>query len=266
VLRGAWTYRSPNGAPAGASRAGASARVPRNVVSGRSRSAAAPKAATPPPPRRGAHRRGLRAGVPGEQSQPFEEELGPFGEHPPTTACAAWTATASSRRSPAGAPSRQPTACPPHPWTYGGAARRSYGPWGFGTSFGTLRTSVARSRSFRDAALRQEAPDLQVFPAMARPGLEPGTPRFSGSRGGPVPPAKHLQIARFEAAMPRRDTGGCGRLRAGLGLQGGLEVPNDPRSTTSWVRSTSSSWRDGRERCRVARSSYWPPWGRSSRG
>jgi hypothetical protein len=31
---------------------------------------------------------------------------------------------------------------------YGGAARRSYRPWAVGTSFGTLRISVARSHSF----------------------------------------------------------------------------------------------------------------------
>jgi hypothetical protein len=30
----------------------------------------------------------------------------------------------------------------------------------------------------------REASDLQVFPAMARPGLEPGTPRFSGTVDG----------------------------------------------------------------------------------
>jgi hypothetical protein len=62
---------------------------------------------------------------------------------------------------------------------YGGAARRSYGPRAIGTSFGPLRTSVARSRSFRGPTLRPKLADLQVFPAMARPGLEPGTPRFS---------------------------------------------------------------------------------------
>ena len=32
-------------------------------------------------------------------------------------------------------------------------ARRSYGPWAIGTSFGTLRASVARSHRCRDAAL-----------------------------------------------------------------------------------------------------------------
>jgi hypothetical protein len=67
-----------------------------------------------------------------------------------------------------------------HHVIYGGAARRSCGPWAIGTSFGTLRTSVARSRSFSRASLATKVADLQVFPMMARPGLEPGTPRFSG--------------------------------------------------------------------------------------
>jgi hypothetical protein len=62
---------------------------------------------------------------------------------------------------------------------YGGAARGSSGPWAVGTSFGTLRTSVARSRSFLWPSLATKVVDLQVFPAMARPGLEPGTPRSS---------------------------------------------------------------------------------------
>jgi hypothetical protein len=57
--------------------------------------------------------------------------------------------------------------------------RRSYASWVIGTSFGTLRAFVARSRSFCEPASRQDVADLQVFPAMARPGLEPGTPRFS---------------------------------------------------------------------------------------
>jgi hypothetical protein len=87
----------------------------------------------------------------------------------------------------------------------GGAARRSCGPWAIGTSFGTLRTSVARSRSCCAQPYDKKQPDSQLFPAMARPGLEPvrtmspvmgmdavtaamarpglepGTPRFSGT-------------------------------------------------------------------------------------
>ena len=47
-----------------------------------------------------------------------------------------------------------------HHVIYGGAARRSYGPWAIGTSFGTLRTSVARSHSFRGPALRQKVADF----------------------------------------------------------------------------------------------------------
>jgi hypothetical protein len=62
---------------------------------------------------------------------------------------------------------------------YGGAARRSYGPRATGTPFGTLRTSVARSRSLGGPTPANKTADLQALPAMARPGLEPGTTRFS---------------------------------------------------------------------------------------
>jgi hypothetical protein len=49
-----------------------------------------------------------------------------------------------------------------------------------GTSFGTLRASVARSRSFRDAALRQEVPDLQVFLRWRDPDSNRGHHDFQG--------------------------------------------------------------------------------------
>jgi hypothetical protein len=170
---------------------------------------------------------------------------------------------------PPGAPASRDKSRSDGPEAYESATRSRCGPplrSGLGLRLGLRAQSWRVAAQIRTFISATKSAELQGLCEVARPGLEPGTPRFSGSRGRPVPAAKHLQIAGFEAAMPRRDTGGCGRLRAGLGLQGGLEVPNDPRSTTSWVRSTSSSWRDGRERCRVARSSYWPPWGRSSRG
>jgi hypothetical protein len=43
----------------------------------------------------------------------------------------------------------------------GRVARRSYGPWAVGTSFGTLRTSVARSRSFLWPSHATKAPDCR---------------------------------------------------------------------------------------------------------
>ena len=48
-----------------------------------------------------------------------------------------------------------------------------------GLRLGLCALPLARSRSFRSPAVRQKVADLQGFPAMARPGLEPGTPRFS---------------------------------------------------------------------------------------
>jgi hypothetical protein len=92
----------------------------------------------------------------------------------------------------------------------------------------TLRTSVARSRSFvARAATRLR--NLQVFLAMARPGLEPGTPRFSGSRGTKIVPAKVLQIRGFRVAARRCDAAGSGWFDARLGLHRGVEVPNEAR-------------------------------------
>ena len=108
---------------------------------------------------------------------------------------------------------------------YGGAARRSYGPRAIGTSFGTLRISVARSRSSSWPSLATKVARLQVFPAMARPGLEPGTPRFSGSRHPVVGAAECLQMRGFKAAIARRRTVSLGRFPARLGLHGGSEVP-----------------------------------------
>ena len=48
-----------------------------------------------------------------------------------------------------------------------------------GLRLGLCALRLARSRSFRSPDVRQKVADLQDIPAMARPGLEPGTPRFS---------------------------------------------------------------------------------------
>jgi hypothetical protein len=86
--------------------------------------------------------------------------------------------------------------------------------------------------------VRHKVGDLQVFPAMARPGLEPGTPRFSGSRGRAIRLTECLQIRGFMGAALPGGAVGSGLLPAHLGLRGGLEVPNRARAT-AWVRSTS---------------------------
>ena len=87
------------------------------------------------------------------------------------------------------------------------SARRSYRPWSVGTSFGTLRPPVARSRSSRVAATQQEVCHLQEFPVMARPGLEPGTPRFSAvvssRRPRSAPPERSLPFAP-SSTLPAR--------------------------------------------------------------
>ena len=66
---------------------------------------------------------------------------------------------------------------PRHLWRCSAALLRAVGL--LGLRLGLCRTSVARSRSFSWPSLATKVFDLQVFPAMARPGLEPGTPRFS---------------------------------------------------------------------------------------
>jgi hypothetical protein len=69
-------------------------------------------------------------------------------------------------------------------------------------SFGTLRASVARSRS---REVRRTA-DLQELSAMARPGLEPGTPRFSAvvsstTGRGHVPAAAPIRTEDHSARL-----------------------------------------------------------------
>jgi hypothetical protein len=71
---------------------------------------------------------------------------------------------------------------------------------------------------------------------MARPGLEPGTPRVSGSRGSPGSAAKDLQIFIFAPGKLARHTFGFGLASAGSGLCGRLEVP---MSGQAWVATTA---------------------------
>jgi hypothetical protein len=69
--------------------------------------------------------------------------------------------------------------------------------WDLVWDFGAPPWRVA---SFRGPAMRPKVADLQVFPAMARPGLEPGTPRFSGSRSAAEWLMKDLQITMVQMA------------------------------------------------------------------
>jgi len=81
---------------------------------------------------------------------------------------------------------------------------------------------------------------LQGLWSMARPGLEPGTPRFSGSRPVACLRTKGLQIRAFSAVMPRRDPVTFGRFGARLGLCGGVEVPVS-RGRTATTRKGRSA-------------------------
>jgi hypothetical protein len=110
---------------------------------------------------------------------------------------------------------------------------------GFRTSFRTLRTTVARCRSKRQGESETKPAILQALRPMARPGLEPGTPRFSGSRGGAIPLTKDLQNHGCQSDAAWRDGVGSGRFRVGLGLRRGLGVPMGLAAPANgWTRPT----------------------------
>jgi hypothetical protein len=82
-----------------------------------------------------------------------------------------------------------------------------------------------RGQPARPSAFRaQESSDLQADRGMARPGLEPGTPRFSGSRSSARLLRKDLQKRRFLVLRPRLDAVASVRFGARLGLCGRVEV------------------------------------------
>jgi hypothetical protein len=147
------------------------------------------------------------------------------------------------------------------------AARAS----GFGTSFGTSRAVVARMRYTRhcwrsrksarlagsssDGETRTRTGDTTIF---RHRNSVTGKLRFAGTSQKAIWTGCRWFAAVSRGFRPRAGSSWPKRRRPASS--------GNPRLMTSWVRSTSSWWRDGRERCRVARSSYWPPWGRSSRG
>jgi hypothetical protein len=95
--------------------------------------------------------------------------------------------------------------------------------WDFVWDFAALRWRVA-------ATCEWAAPDRNCrcagMSAMARPGLEPRTPRFSASRHPAATAAERLQIGGLNATVSRRCAVGFGRFLLRLGLRGGPEVPN----------------------------------------
>jgi hypothetical protein len=96
---------------------------------------------------------------------------------------------------------------------------------GFRTSFWTSHTSWRVAAQAGEPIQSLESANVQAFRPMARPGLEPGTPRFSGSRRGAIPLTKDLQNHGFQSDAVWRDGVGSGRFRVGLGLRRGLRVP-----------------------------------------
>jgi hypothetical protein len=73
----------------------------------------------------------------------------------------------------------------------------------------------------------------QVLREMARPGLEPGTPRFSGSRRGRRSGSKRLQFATSDESLRGGHACGLALFRAGLGLRQAGGVPNVGRAPSA---------------------------------
>jgi hypothetical protein len=79
---------------------------------------------------------------------------------------------------------------------FGGRSPRSRG--GLGLRLGLRAASWRVAAQLGAAHAWSEVTVLQALPRMARPGLEPGTPRFSGSRGRAVHAPECLQIRDFK--------------------------------------------------------------------
>jgi hypothetical protein len=93
-------------------------------------------------------------------------------------------------------------------------------------------------RASRRARSETRTPRCHRGFRVARPGLEPGTPRFSGSRGGAISAGKGLQIRGFRSDAVWRDGVGSGRFRGSMGLRPAVEVPMTLRPpVTGWTRA-----------------------------
>ena len=109
---------------------------------------------------------------------------------------------------------------------------------GLGLRLGLCALPWRVAAHFVAQACDEKVGDLQVFPAMARPGLEPGTPRFSGSPGAAI--LSHKRPANQTVpvcAVPTR----CRRLRPvarAFGTLLGCGSPNEP-----WRRGASRTSR-----------------------
>jgi hypothetical protein len=76
---------------------------------------------------------------------------------------------------------------------------------------------------------------------MARPGLEPGTPRLSGSRGSPASATTNVHIAILAPGEVVRHAFGWAWFRAGLGLCGRLEVSTNRQARVAMTAELAMS-------------------------
>jgi hypothetical protein len=113
------------------------------------------------------------------------------------------------------------------------------GPWAVGLRLGPCAHPWRVAAQFPGLALRDKFSDLQVFLMMARPGLEPGTPRFSGSGGRAI----SQKVPAYSPFSERRSEHGplvFSRLRPLFGLRDDSKSQMSRRSATSCAVSAAS--------------------------
>ena len=97
-----------------------------------------------------------------------------------------------------------------------------------GLRLGLCALRLARSRSFRSPDVRQKVADLQDIPAMARPGLEPGTPRFSVVTSKACEDTQSLENTRFRRNARSTAMSAICRFIAAIQGTAGLPSPFEP--------------------------------------
>jgi hypothetical protein len=98
----------------------------------------------------------------------------------------------------------------------------------------TAHDWLARRSSFcskAEAPRRCRGPTQQPSPCF----LEPGTPRFSGSRGGAIPLTKDLQIHDCQSDAVWHDGVGSGPVPRRFGTPPGSRSPNEPAAPSERV-------------------------------
>src|SRR4051794_5433419 len=119
-----------------------------------------------------------------------------------------------------------------HHVIYGGGGRRSYGRGPLGLRLGLCALPWRVAAHFVARPMRPKVADLQVFPPMARPGLEPGTPRFSDVRASRSNPAKTPATRGIERRSRKRATPANSMLSSAIREMDGDPSPDGARSAT----------------------------------